>query len=102
MNLNISSWTYFTKACCIKAWKKWIARIKNSEAKDDSDKNDPEVKQIQQIYSIKDITANKNEMDIIDLIRNELGVVEDEVSIWSKMINTISRVSISDNPSLNG
>ena len=50
-----------------------------------------------QFNSIKEVTTGKDEHEIIELIRNELGVVEDEVSRWNKMINAISKVSINDN-----
>ena len=50
-----------------------------------------------QFYSIKEVTTENDEHEIIELIRNELGVVEDEVSRWNKMINAISKVSINDN-----
>ena len=54
------------------------------------------------MYSIKDITVNKDELALIELIRNELGVVEDDVSIWNYMINAIFKVSINKYPPLKG
>ena len=39
-----------------------------------------ETPQVSLIFSIKDITKNKSELGLIELIRKELGIVENDVS----------------------
>ena len=39
-----------------------------------------ETPQVSLIFSIKDITQNKSELGLIELIRKELGIVENDVS----------------------
>ena len=47
-------------------------------AKDKVYKKSP---QIPQLHSIKSITINKTELEIIDLIRYELGIVDNDVAL---------------------
>ena len=48
------------------------------------------------IYSIKEVTDNKNENQIVQLIKEELELVDNEVQIWNQMINSIARMSINN------
>ena len=68
--------------------------------KETQKKADKGTSQIPQIYSIKSIAKNKTKFEIIELIQNELGIVEDDATIWNKMINSISKFSICSNPPL--
>ena len=61
-----------------------------------------ETPQVSLIFSIKDITKNKSELGLIELIRNELGIVENDASVWKGMVCAISQVSISSNNLFNG
>ena len=72
------------------------------ECKGTKGKADKKSPQIHQVYSIKAITVNKTELEIIDLIRYELGIVDNDVTVWNKMINPISKFSIYDNPPAKG
>ena len=45
-----------------------------------------------EIYSIKDCTKDKTENELIEIIRRELGIVENDATIWSKMIKAIDQV----------
>ena len=74
---------------------------KHNEDQENFPKEGSELQQTLRIESIKDITSYKDELGIIDLIQNELGVQEDEVSIWNKMICSISKFRISVNLPLN-
>ena len=40
---------------------------------------------------------NKTELEIIDLIRYELGIVDNDVALWNKIIDSLSKFSICDN-----
>ena len=52
-----------------------------------------------QIYSIKVATDAKTEDDIIRLVKEEIGIVDDDVEIWNQMMRTITRLSIgTDHP----
>ena len=55
-----------------------------------------------QICSIKDITNGKTETQIIETIKHELGVVEDEAIIWNKMMKALSKVNFIWNPKTEG
>ena len=68
---------------------------KNSEV---WSKEDPELHVNPEIYSIKDITDKKTELQIIDIIRNELDIKEDDLYIWNKMLMSISQISLSKTP----
>ena len=50
------------------------------------------------IYSIKDLTDGKSEIEVIEIIRNELEIVHDEVFSWNKMIRSISQIKLSSDP----
>ena len=45
-----------------------------------------------EIYSIKDCTKDKIENELIEIIRRELGIIENDSTIWSKMIKAIDQV----------
>ena len=45
---------------------------------------------------------HKTELKIIDLKRYELGIVDNDVALWNKMINFISKFSICNNLSAKG
>ena len=64
-------------------------------------KKNQEGLQTNKTFSIRNITKNKTELDLIELIRSELGIIEDDISIWNKMMFSISQLSIR-NRSLNG
>ena len=70
---------------------------KENVRKEVQKKADKGSSQIPQIYSIKSITKNKTKFEIIELIQNELGIVEDDATIWNKMINSISKFIIRSN-----
>ena len=48
------------------------------------------------IYSIKEVTDNKNENQIVELIKEELELVDNDIQIWNQMINSIARMSINN------
>ena len=48
------------------------------------------------IYSIKEVTGNKNENQIVELIKEELELVDNDIQIWNQMINSIARMSINN------
>ena len=73
---------------------------KENVRKEAQKKADKGTSQIPQIYCIKSITKSKTKFEIIELIQNELGIVEDDATIWNKMINSISKFSILSNPPL--
>ena len=54
------------------------------------------------LYSIKDIAEGKSEIEIIEIIRNELGIVDDEAFKWNKMIKAISQIKLSRDSKLIG
>ena len=54
------------------------------------------------IYSIKNAIKNKIEDGIIELIQSELGIIEDEATIWNKMVCAISQISIHSDTKSNG
>ena len=63
---------------------------------------DSDTQQILQMFSIKKITKSKTELDVMELIRNELNIKDDDMFKCNKMIDSISRISICNNPSLKG
>ena len=48
------------------------------------------------IYSIKEVTDNKNENQIVELIKEEPELVDNDIQIWNQMINSIARMSINN------
>ena len=48
------------------------------------------------IYSIKDVTDNKTEEQILQLIKDELNIVDSDIKIWNIMIDSISQMKIVD------
>ena len=56
-----------------------------------------ETPQFSLLFSIKDITKNKSELGLIEMIKNELGIVENDVSEWKRMICDITQISIDSN-----
>ena len=38
------------------------------------------------------------EVQIIDIIRGEVGIKEDDLYIWNKMLKTISQIDLDDKP----
>ena len=65
-------------------------------------KKNQEKLQTNKTFGIKNITKNKTELDLIELIRSELGVIEDNISIWNKMMFSISQLSINNKRLLKG
>ena len=65
-------------------------------------KRDIKAPMIPKIYSIKDVTKDKTGADIIDLIRSELFIVDDEITIWNKTILAIARFNIDSESQLKG
>ena len=51
---------------------------------------------IPEIYSIKDVTNNKTESVVLELIRHELDFAEDEVLKWNKMLFDLFKIRISN------
>ena len=50
-----------------------------------------------QKYTVfKTETQHKTKKEIVDLIKSELGVVENDISVWNHMMQAISRISISE------
>ena len=54
------------------------------------------------IYSIRNVTKNKTEDRIIELIQSELGIIKDEATIWNKIVCAISQISIRSDTKSNG
>ena len=54
------------------------------------------------IYSIKDITKSKTEIQIIEIIKDEIGVVRNDAITWNNMIKAISKVSLTWDPPIKG
>ena len=61
--------------------KKTEQESKENVRKEAQKKADNGTPQIPQIYSIKSIAKNKTKFEIIELIQNELGIVEDDETI---------------------
>ena len=57
---------------------------------------------IPQIYSIKVATDAKTENDIIRLVKEKIGIFDDDVEIWNQMIWTITRFSVSTDHQIQG
>ena len=74
--------------------------VKLTENQEYHKKKNQEGLQTNKTFSVKNITKNKTELDLIELIRSELGVVEGVISIWNKMMFSISQLSINNNRSL--
>ena len=47
------------------------------------------------IYSVKIVTKNKTEANIVDLIKTELSIVDNDISIWNRMMIVIAKLRIS-------
>ena len=62
----------------------------SSEARENINRNKKE------IYSIKAATQNKSMTEVVQLIKSELQIVDNDIQIWNKMIRAISRISIAD------
>ena len=58
------------------------------------DSNSSKTERNPEIYRIKDATKGKTELKIIDLIRFELDIKEDEVTVWNKMVKAVSHICI--------
>ena len=54
------------------------------------------------IYSIKEVTDNKTEEQILQLIMDELNIVDSDIKIWNRMIDSISQMKIDDHYKLEG
>ena len=54
------------------------------------------------IYSIKEVTDNKTEEQILQLIKDELNIVDSDIKIWNRMIDSISQMKIDDHYKLEG
>ena len=48
------------------------------------------------IFSIKEETKGKTKEQIVEMIKAELHLVDNDVKIWSNMIKAISRLNISN------
>ena len=47
------------------------------------------------ICSIKDATKNKTESQLIEMIKEELEITDDDAQIWNRMVLAISQINIS-------
>ena len=47
------------------------------------------------LYSIKKATKDKTEDDIIKMIKTEIDLSENDLQVWNRMIDTISRMTLS-------
>ena len=56
----------------------------------------------QEIYSIKKATQNKSKDEVVELIRTELQMVEDDIHTCNKMIRAISRMKLASQPNKEG
>ena len=59
-------------------------------------------RQYSKIYSIKDSTDGKSDVEIVEIIRNELEIFNDEEFVWNKMIYAISQVNLCEVPKPTG
>ena len=55
-----------------------------------------QAKMFQKYTVFKTETQHKTKKEIVDLIKSELGVVENDISVWNHMMQAISRISISE------
>ena len=55
----------------------------------------------QEIFSIKDQTKNKTELMIVDMIKQELGIEENEAILWNRMIKAIEEVNLASDSRYN-
>ena len=60
------------------------------------------IDKIKKIYSIKDSTDGKSDVEIVEIIRNELEIFNDEEFVWNKMIYSISQVNLCEVPKQTG
>ena len=79
-----------------KEWVKYQEEQKIYAEKQDNNKLAPV------IYSIKDMTDGKTEIEIIEIIRSELGIEEDESFQWNKMIYAISHFNLNSDAKSKG
>ena len=47
------------------------------------------------LYNIKKATKDKTEDDIIKTIKTEIDLSENDLQVWNRMIDTISRMTLS-------
>ena len=47
------------------------------------------------ICSIKDATKNKTEAQLIEMIKEELEITDDDAQIWNRMVRVISQINLS-------
>ena len=47
------------------------------------------------ICSIKDATKNKTEAQLIEMIKEELEITDDDAQIWNRMVRAISQINLS-------
>ena len=47
------------------------------------------------ICSIKDATKNKTEAQLIEMIKEELEITDDDAKIWNRMVLAISQINLS-------
>ena len=62
----------------------------------DTDQHKPE------IFCIKEATYNKTAAKIIEIIKTELQIVDNDLHIWNDMIKAISKISIADDSNFEG
>ena len=63
---------------------------------EEQEEKKPDISTKQEIYSIKVVTHNKTKLDIIELIKDELLIVESDIHIWNNMMRAIMRMSMAD------
>ena len=62
----------------------------------EQEKKKPDISTKQEIYSIKVATHNMTKLEIIELIKDELLIVESDIHIWNNMMRAIMRMSMAD------
>ena len=70
------------------------SKLLKSEQRD-TDQHKPE------IFSIKEGTYNKA-AEIIEIIKTELQIVDNDLHIWNDMIKAISKISVADDSNFEG
>ena len=63
---------------------------------EEQEEKKPDISTKQEIYSIKVATHNKTKLEIIELIKDELLIVESDIHIWNNMMRAIMRMSMAD------
>ena len=90
------------KICCIIIMRKVTGRNLNIKKIYKINWKELEAQQILKNIAFEISQQSKDELALVELIRSELGVVEDDVSIWNYMTNSISKVTINEDPQWKG